>query len=219
MYLKEEVQAEALTRSLMNFSRFLETAALSNCEQIVFNSVANDAQLSARTVQDYFSILEDTLIGELLPPFKGTKKRKAMTSAKFYFFDIGIANALLNRFSSKIGTPEYSKAFEHLVYRELRSATAYLDIPGNLYYWRAQTKQEVDFILDTNDKAPIAIETKGKRNVSDNDLTGIRAFAEDFPRAHKIVVCNESVPRITKDNIHVWPIEYFVDKLWNKDLS
>lgn len=219
MYLKEEIQMEALTRSLTNFSRFLETAAISNAEQLVFNSVAGDAQLPTRTVQDYFAVLEDTLVGELLPAFQGTKKRKAMAASKFYFFDIGIAHALLNRWNLKAGTPEYGKAFEHLVYRELRSASGYGAIAGRLCYWRSQSKQEVDFILDRSNDKPLAIEAKAKSHVLGKDLSGLRAFAEDFPRATKILVCEELLPRITEDNIHIVPLTNFVNSLWDGKLT
>jgi predicted AAA+ superfamily ATPase len=97
VYLKEEIQAEGLTRSIGSFFRFLEVAATVNGEQVIFSSVANDAQIPARTVRDHFQVLEDTLVGSLLPAFRGTKTRKAMASAKFYFFDVGVANALLER--------------------------------------------------------------------------------------------------------------------------
>ena len=117
-YLQEEIRAEGLSRSIENFSRFLETAAYSNSEQIVFQSLANDAELPARTVRDYFQILEDTLVGTLLPAYRGTKKRKAVSAAKFYYFDIGVANVLSGRSNLSPGTPEFGKALEHLVFCE-----------------------------------------------------------------------------------------------------
>lgn len=76
LYLKEEIQAEGLSRSIENFSRFLEFAAAINAEQVNYTNLASDAQLSPTTVVIYYQILADTLIGESLPAFLSTKKEK-----------------------------------------------------------------------------------------------------------------------------------------------
>jgi predicted AAA+ superfamily ATPase len=55
-YLQEEIQAEAVVRSVENFSRFLSVAGLCNGEQLNFESVANDAQVPARTVREYYQV-------------------------------------------------------------------------------------------------------------------------------------------------------------------
>ena len=68
-YLKEEIQVEALARNLIHYSRFLESAAGMSSEMVNFTKVANDAQLSPNTVRDYYKILEDTLLGFMLPPW------------------------------------------------------------------------------------------------------------------------------------------------------
>lgn len=99
LYLREEVAAEGLTRSVDNFARFLEFAALCNAEQVNYTSLGSDAQLSPSTVRSYFEILSDTLIGSTLTAFHETKKRKAVMTAKFYMFDCGVVNALLGRTS------------------------------------------------------------------------------------------------------------------------
>jgi len=93
--LKEEISAEALTRNIEGFSRFLEVAASANGELVNFTSIGNDAAVSPRTVQNYFQVLEDTLTGYLLPPYRKTIKRKAVATAKFYFFDIGIGKSAI----------------------------------------------------------------------------------------------------------------------------
>ena len=97
LYLREEVAAEALTRNLESFSEFLDLAALSNGQEINYQSFASDCGVSLNTIKNYFDILEDTLIGIKLPAFTKTKKRKAITRSKHYLFDTGVVNALLNQ--------------------------------------------------------------------------------------------------------------------------
>ena len=93
-YLKEEIQSEALVRHLPNYIRFLQSAALNNAQLINYTKTANDAQLSPNTVRDYYQILEDTLIGFQIFPWTKSKKRKAIQTSKFYFFDTGVTHAL-----------------------------------------------------------------------------------------------------------------------------
>lgn len=141
-YLKEEIQAEGLTRQIESFSRFLEVAALSNGELLNFTQIASDAAVPSRTVQNYYRILEDTLLGYQLLPFRKTPRRKAVATTKFYFFDVGVAHALMGRDIVRPRTSEYGRALEHLIFLELH---AYLDYTRNraaLTFWRTHAKHE-----------------------------------------------------------------------------
>lgn len=79
------------------FISFLDTLAHTNGEELRFQNLSNDSEVPARTIQNYVQILEDTLLGFQLKPFRKTKKRKAIACSKFYFFDLGVVNSLANR--------------------------------------------------------------------------------------------------------------------------
>lgn len=85
LYFKEEILEEGLVRQVGPFSRFLDVAATMNTEQVDYSAVASDSQVSTKTVSNYFEILQDTLVGYLLPSFRETKTRKAVSVPKFYF--------------------------------------------------------------------------------------------------------------------------------------
>ncbi len=214
LYLQEEVRAEGLVRANDAFARFLEVAATTNGEQVVFANVSRDADVPARTVREYYQILEDTLIGRLLPAHRGTSLRKAMASAKFFFFDLGVANALLGRFSLQAGAPEYGRALEHLVFCELRAFLSYHRSDARLTYWRSLSQLEVDFVVERRGKAVLAIGVKAASRVSGRDLRGLRALAEDVPNLKRIVVSQERLARVTEDGIRVMPVDVFLEELW-----
>ena len=218
LYLQEEIRAEGLARSVPNFSRFLETAAAMNGEILNYTKLGNDAQLSPRTVRDYFQILQDTLVGELLPPFQRTRSRKAVTTEKFYFFDVGVAHALVERWNVSARTPEYGRALEHLMQRELRASLDYSQSDRHLFFWRSLSKIEVDFVLAEGQKPVVAIEVKATRSVSQQDLNGLRSFSEDWPKVRKIVVSLEAHPRTTGDKIEILPAEQFLSMLWDNKI-
>ena len=213
-YLREEIQAEALTRSIENFSRFLDVAAHFNGEQINYSKIGNDADIAPRTIKDYVKILEDTLVLHILPPFRHRGKRKLAATEKVYFFDIGVANALVLRRETQPGSPEYGKALEQLVFLELHAAIQYQRLDVVLSYWRTRTQIEVDFLVDDR----IAIEVKATKRVSPGDMKSLRIIAEELNLQRRLLVCHEPYPRQTEDGIEIMPITEFCKQVWEGEL-
>lgn len=210
-YLQEEIQAEGLTRQISSFSRFLEIAAVGNGQLLNYTAIASDVGLTARTIQGYYQILEDTLVGHLLEPYRKSRKRKAVSSAKFFFFDVGVANVLSGRTRLSPRTPEYGGAFEHLVFLELRAYLDYSRVRLPLTFWRTHTQVEVDFVVGDH----LAVEVKAKEQVGPRDLKGLRLFAEELPGLRRVVVCQERERRVTDDGIEILPLELFLQELWS----
>jgi predicted AAA+ superfamily ATPase len=209
-YLHEEIQAEGIARNIQSFSRFLEVAALTNGQVVNFTKVGSDAQVSSRTVQSYYEVLNDTLIGNLLPPFKLLKSRKAILSPKFYFFDVGVVNALQDRFNIAPRTAEYGQALEHLIFLELQAYLDYRRLRCKLSYWRTYSDLEVDFIVDKS----MAVEVKATTRVRESDLLPLRALHAEIDIPQRIVVSQESKERETVDGIKIMPAEDFLQQLW-----
>jgi predicted AAA+ superfamily ATPase len=208
-YLKEEIAAEALTRNVPAFSRFLEVAALCHGTMLNFSQVASDAQVPLSTVREYFHILEDTLIARPLPAWTKSSKRKAIGTAKHYFFDVGVVRHLQNRAGLAPRSPEFGEAFESYMFHEISTFIDYTT-PIPLAYWRSTSNFEVDFVLgDTT-----AIEIKAKNPVGDRDLRGLHALKEERRLKRYIIVCLEPRPRRI-DGIEVLPWRDFLDKLWD----
>ncbi len=209
-YLEFEIAAEAVVRNLGVFSRFLEVAALSNGQMLNYSQIASDTEVTAPTIREYFQILEDTLIGQRLEPFKRTKKRKAIVTPKFYFFDTGVVHHLVGRQSLAPKTKEFGDAFETYIFHELQTYCDYNFGPNSsLHYWRSTSDFEVDFILSEK----IAIEVKAKENVSDRDLKGLKALREEGLCERYVVMSLDKVPRII-DGIEILPYTKFLDELW-----
>jgi predicted AAA+ superfamily ATPase len=206
-----EISAEALVRNIPSFSRFLTVAALYHGHIINFSNIASDAQVSRTTVQNYFQILQDTLIIKELPAWSKTVKRKATTTAKFYFFDNGVARILQKRKSLALGTAEFGEAFEGYLFHELISWIDY-NGGGDLSFWRSVSGYEVDFILDNS----VAIEVKAKKSIANRDLKGLLALKEETTFNKYIVVSLEDVERHV-DGIQILPWEIFLNRLWQGD--
>lgn len=209
-YLKEEIITEGLARNIPNFARFLTVAALTNGQILNYSNIASDTALSVQTVKQWYQVLIDTLIGEMLPVFNQTKKRKAIATPKFYFFDIGVVRALKNIPAPVEANAEYGEFFEHLVYMELRAWIDYTNPRTELTYWRTKTGVEVDFCVGTK----FAVEAKSTANVTEKHLANIKLLREENIFEKYIVVCKEPEPRLV-DGIQILPWKYFFASLWN----
>jgi predicted AAA+ superfamily ATPase len=213
-YLKEEIAAEALTRNIPAFSRFLEVAALCHGTMLNYAAVASDAQIPPSTVREYFHILQDTLLARMLPAWTRTRTRKAIATAKHYFFDVGVARYLQRRSGLARRSPEFGEAFESYIFHEITAYIDYADPAIPLAYWRSTSNYEVDFILAD----ATAIEAKAKNPVGERDLRGLRALQEEKRLKRYVVASLEPRPR-TSGGIEILPWDHFLEQLWDGALS
>lgn len=208
-YLQEEIQAEGLVRRIENFSRFLETASLVNGEIVNMEGLSSDTGIPSNTLREYFSILEDTLLGSMLNPFKRAVHRKAISRAKFYFFDVGVSNVLAKRGLVRPKSELFGKAFEHFIHNEIRACLSYKRDDRTLSFWRDRYGNEVDFILGDD----TAIEVKTSHFVGGKHAKGLSLISEEIPFKNKIIVSFDPHPRLIGD-ILVLPYENFLNRLW-----
>lgn len=207
-YLVDEIRAEGFVKNLQTFSRFLDVAAASNAQLVNFTEAGSDSGVPSRTIREHYQLLEDTLIGATLPPFRQGKKRKPVATSKFYFFDVGIANHLRNRTVVNPGSPEFGECFEHLVWQELRAALSYNQSNEPLTFWRTHSGHEVDFVIGDH----TAIEVKASEMVTERSLKNLRLFSEELPLKRRVVVSLESTPRRTGDGIEILPFRRFAEE-------
>ncbi|MDR2358335.1 MAG: ATP-binding protein [Prevotellaceae bacterium] len=213
-YLRDEIAAEARLRNVAVFSRFLEIAALTNGEIIHYSNVAADTGVSVPTVKAYFQILEDTLLGRYLPAFQKRPKRRIIMAPKFYLFDVGIVNTLLNRGRIEPGTELFGKSFEHFIYEEIYAHSRYSALNYPLAYWRTTSQLEIDFVLGDHEAA---IEVKSTSEAQTRHLKGLKAFAKEYPVKKLVLVSNDPYPRMV-DNIWILPWQTFLQQLWNGEI-
>src|SRR3990167_145614 len=93
-YLTQEIRAEAVVKDLTPFTRFLDVAALANGQVTNTSGLARDAEVARPTVQGYFEVLVDTMLGSWLPAWRPRARVKEIGHPKFYFFDTGVVRAI-----------------------------------------------------------------------------------------------------------------------------
>lgn len=212
-YLKEEIAAEAVVQNIPAFAEFLRIAALTCGELLNYTNVASETGVSAKVVRGYFQILEDTMLGFRLQPWRRANTRRLLETEKFYLFDVGISNYLAQR-KPALHTPEFGKAFEHFILMELIAYKAYRNPELLLHYWRTAAGQEVDFILGD---MQVAVEIKSAKRVHEGDLKNINVLQQEQKVARKIILSFEEMPKKI-GTIECLPWEMFLQKLWDGDI-
>lgn len=196
-YLKEEIQAEALARDIQGFSRFLMTLAEMSGRILDFSKIAHRAKVSRTSCIRFVEILEDTLIAHRVASFERAPAADTVRHSKLYFFDNGVLNGLLNNFS--LGSERKGILFEHLIYSQFRNSAYAADLPIEIQYFRTRHGVEVDFIVQLRGQI-WAIECKAGE-VANEDLKGLKAFREYFPKVHKCVLVTPKEKKRQVDNI------------------
>ena len=215
VYLKEEIEAEALSRNIGGFIRFLAIAAQTNGEQLNYSNIARDTGISDVTVKEYFKILEDTLLGFFLLPFSFSERKKHKLSPKFYFFDTGVLRATQKRISLDVEatTFEYGNYFESWVINEVQRITSYLRKDLSLSFLRTANDVEVDLVLTFPDETIWGVEIKSKETPVESDFrAGFEALRSVTDKARCMCVCTGKHPR-TVGGYEVLPYGEFFELL------
>lgn len=220
-YLTLEIQAESLVRNLPGFARFMDVTGFCNGQMINYTNIAKDCAISAKTVKEYFHILQDTLIGYLIEPFYKKAKRDVISATpKFYLFDVGVATYLRKTYIETLQGTVAGDAFEHFILMELMAFLGLHEIDDSIYYWRSKNGLEVDFILNNGQ---CAIEVKITQNPALSDVTGLRAFCHDYKPRHALVVCTTPRPRLLgiENGVKIIAIPWkeFLNALWMQEYN
>ena len=181
-YLKEEVIVEQLVRNLQPFRSFLEIAAQMNGRIINYSKIADDVGVDTKTIQSYFSILEDTLIGFILPAFHRSVRKQQRASPKFFFFDTGVRRALQRTTGGELqeGTYGYGDAFEHFIILELIRLNHYRNTEWTFSYLQTKDNAEIDLLIDRPSLPLALVEIKSATHVTDREVATLNRFVDDL---------------------------------------
>lgn len=209
-YLAEEIKAEALTRNLGAFIRFLPMAAAESGHAVNASNIGREIGVSYKTVQEYFQILEDTLLGFWLEPYAKSARKRMAKHPKFYFFDTGALRALKKTLKVPLerAGPEFGDLFETFFINEARRLNSYRRLDLTLGFYRTEAGAEVDLIVQRPGKESLAIEIKATQRPSPSHCSGLLSFVEINPKAELFLACRIERPqafRFGKNTVRALP--------------
>lgn len=212
-YLREEIQMEAAVRNLAAYNRFLNHAAVMNGQTLNLSNISREAGIPRATLDGYFQILKDTLLGTFLEPIHLNAKVKEVNTPKFYFFDCGVVRALRHDLEETLGE-EKGFLLETLIFNEMRAYSSYFSKQLEFFYWATPSRTEVDFIV-CKGKTKIGIEVKCSRTWKKEFNTGLHSAAVSRKLDRLIGVYLGSDPLVSED-VEVFPAKVFLDQLFSQ---
>ena len=218
LYLKEEIQAEALVRNLPGFARFLPLAALFHGQTVNVTNIAREAGVARTTVAGYLDILEETLLCFRLPAYEAKLRVRERKLPKWYWCDPGIVRAM-KRATGGVAPEERGALFEGMVAQLLRAYKDYRGLCDDMYYWApsGRSETEVDFLLVQGAEL-VAVEVKSGNTFAEGWCKGLRAIAQLEGLRRRIIVYPRGPVLRTKDGIEVIPFQHFADQLAGNSL-
>lgn len=208
-YLNEEVRAEALTKNIEGFTRFLFALSADSSKFLDLSKISSTAAVPRQTTQRFFEVLEDTLIVRRLNAFAKSEKRRLIQHPKFFIFDTGVLNALLGNFN--VSVDRKGTLFENLIFNQLATSLSYSDCDYRLSSYRTDAGAEVDIILELDGRT-CAIEIKSG-HFSKSDLGGLKSFEQFYGKKTEKFVLTDEQPHRVVDDIECLPWQEFFKKI------
>lgn len=187
-YIQKDIKTFLKEESIFSFNKLTKLLALSTGQQLNQNRLSADCGLNARQVRRHLEILSATFVIHILLPFYNNRRKEISKLPKVYFYDTGMANAIVRDFRRHSDRPDGGALLETFVFHELQKA---LDVLHDLFYWRTADKKEVDFVL-VKDRQPIPIEVKSTWREKKLPV-GLRQFFTAYPETQKAVVINQTI--------------------------
>jgi predicted AAA+ superfamily ATPase len=215
-YLKEEVWNEQVVRRLEPFGSFLEVAAQMNGQIINYTKIARDVGVDTKTVQSYFQILEDTLLGFSVLAYHRSLRKRQLTNPKFYFFDTGVKRALDRTLTIPLlpQTSAFGEAFEHFIFLELARRSEYLGKNFRFFYLKTHDGAEIDFVIERPGQPLALVEIKSAKRVDPKDVKHLETFSRELGHTQSYLLSLDPTPEKIK-HVRVLPWQEGIEAVLN----
>ena len=196
-YLREEIAEEQLVRALDPFQAFLSVAAQMNGKIVNYSAIAKDVGVSTNTIQSYFEVLSDTLVAVILPAHHASIRKRQRSNPKFYFFDLGVVESLIESSLGGAISGSYAAGnrFEHFVFMEIYRLQSYQELGWRFSYLRTKDDTEIDLIIERPAAPTLLIEIKASDVISERHTASLNRFAPDFKNAEALLLSNDPLPK------------------------
>ncbi|MBC7421722.1 MAG: ATP-binding protein [Bdellovibrio sp.] len=219
-YLREELIEEGMIRKLEPFLRVLQILGVYNGQVLNTENIARESYVSRTTVDKYFQVIEDTLIGFRLQPLKIKWNKKELTHPKFYLFDVGVARACGGLLNQELDPSQLGHAFESLVIGEVKAYNSYLKLNRTLSYYKYSGGYEIDLLIESRKKTLTesalftAIEIKFAK-LWDSRWNSALFDLQDKSKGkiNRLVGVYRGSKKLHFKNIEIYPVEQFLELL------
>jgi len=195
-YIQKDIKSLIKEENITAFNSLIFKLAENQGQIVSIASLARDVRVSENIVERYIELLKQTFALYQIQSFSGNLSNELKKSKKYYFYDLGIRNAILGDFRLLSKRSDKGKIWESFVYHFLLSIRN--EANTEIMFWRTGDKAEVDFIW-VKDRVPYPIEVKSK--LKRPELTNsIKTFLKAYRNASFAIILNEDLNEIIDFN-------------------
>jgi predicted AAA+ superfamily ATPase len=210
VYLREEIRAEALTKNLGSYARFLDVVAVTSGQWINYSQLSSDTEIPKETIRRFVELVEDTLLAIRLPPFRPARavSRRTTQRDRVLLFDVGVRNALLGIHRHALTADQLGAVFEQWVMLQVIYLNRAWAKGWRLSTYRTEGGAEVDLVVERESDV-LGIEIKSSRNVSAMDTRGLLSLEQVLGRTkplRKWIVYRGERKQRFENGVEAWPV-------------
>lgn len=145
-YLLKDILALDKIKSSKTIFELLKLLAYQIGQEVSLNEISQKLMVDVKTVKRYIDLLEKTYVIFTLTPYSRNLRNEITSKNKYYFYDVGIRNAIINNFQGIDYRNDFGNLFENFIIIERLKKIKYKKILSNLYFWRTYSGNEIDLI-------------------------------------------------------------------------
>ena len=177
-YLIKDILEFDKIRNSEKIYKLLQLLAFQIGSEVSANELAQNVGIDVKTIQRYLDLLEKSYVIFSLNAYSTNPRKEISKGSKYYFYDLGIRNALINNFNLLDQRNDVGVMWENFMIVERIKRDAYMKKYKNYYFWRTYTQKEVDFIEEYDGKI-VAYEFKFKPQTTQSP----KAWQDSYPDA------------------------------------
>ncbi len=186
-YLLKDILELENIRNATKLSDLLKLLAFQIGQEVSLNELANNLGIAKQSVERYLDLLEKTFVIKKVGGFSRNLRKEVVKSSRYYFWDNGIRNALINNFNPLKQRNDTGMLWENFLFMERLKSKHYKRIFSNDYFWRTYDKQEID-LIEERDGILFAYEFK----FSDRKNKAPIAWQKNYPDSKYEVISKEN---------------------------
>jgi hypothetical protein len=151
-YLYKDIASVGIVRKTEKLRKLLQALALQVGSQVSYNELSQLVGLDNETVERYIEVLEKSFVLFRLSSYSGNLRNEIKKGKKIYFYDNGILNSIIHNFNPIDLRRDKGALWENFLLSERIKKNEYMGKKVNMFFWRTQSKQEIDYIEEYGGK-------------------------------------------------------------------
>ncbi len=149
--LKDIFELENLRHShkLMDL---LKLIAFQIGHEVSLNELSNNLGIAKQSIERYLTLLEHAYVIRKVGGFSRNLRTEVTKTARYYFLDNGIRNAVINNFNDLSSRNDVGMLWENFLFSERLKVLEYNEMYSSLYFWRTYDKKEIDLVEEREGK-------------------------------------------------------------------